>query len=225
MLLVVDQGNSDVVFGLHDGQDWIAEWRTPTTDKNQSAYQVLMRQWLLEAGINPSNVNQAIISSVVPDQRTTVIDFVTNLFAFKPVVLNQQLYQKLGLELNSPHEIGSDLVANAMAAAHMFPDSCSIVVDFGTALTLTSVSGRKILGVSIAPGLKTAVSSLFSHTAQLRKYLLKYLIRFWERTLFMPSSRGYCMVMSGWSSIWSKKPGMNCPEPVKCWQPGAEQSP
>ena len=56
MLLVIDQGNSDVVFGLHDSSDWIAEWRTPTTGKNMSDYEALMRQWLLEANLNVSNI-------------------------------------------------------------------------------------------------------------------------------------------------------------------------
>ncbi len=167
MLLVIDQGNSDVVFGLHNGSDWVAEWRTPATNKSMSDYEALMRQWILEANLSVSDINGAVISSVVPENREAVITFVRRLFRIEPLVLGQKIYEKLGLKLNSPHEIGSDLVANAIAASGIYPNDPCIVVDFGTALTITTVSGNAILGVAIAPGLQTAVKSLFKHTAQL----------------------------------------------------------
>ena len=67
----------------------------------------------------------------------------------------------------NPYEIGSDLVCNALAAFTFFKAQC-VVVDFGTALTFTTVSkDGEILGVSIAPGLKTAIRSLSQNTAQL----------------------------------------------------------
>ena len=59
------------------------------------------------------------------------------------------------------------LVANAFAAFQLYRKDC-VVVDFGTALTFTTLTGEgDILGVSIAPGLKTAIKSLFLNTAQL----------------------------------------------------------
>jgi len=67
----------------------------------------------------------------------------------------------------NPYEIGSDLVSNALAAYSYFKSSC-VAVDFGTALTFTTVaSDGEILGVSIAPGLKTAIKSLSQNTAKL----------------------------------------------------------
>jgi len=77
------------------------------------------------------------------------------------------VYPLLPIEVLRPHEIGADLVANALAAYTRYGRTCT-VVDFGTALTFTTVSGDgKILGVAIAPGLKTAIRSLFANTAQL----------------------------------------------------------
>ncbi len=167
MLLIIDQGNSDIVFGLHDDSGWIAEWRTPTTNKSTSNYEALMRQWILEANLSVSNINSAVISSVVPENREALVMFVRTLFRVEPLVLGQKIYEKLQLQLNSPHEIGSDLVANSIAATNRFPGTHCIVVDFGTALTLTTSLDKSILGVAIAPGLKTAVKSLFKNTAQL----------------------------------------------------------
>jgi len=91
----------------------------------------------------------------------------TELFGFEPIVVGPGVYPLLPLDILRPHEIGADLVANAMAAYTRYQRNC-VVVDFGTALTFTTVShDGKILGVAIAPGLKTAIRSLFANTAQL----------------------------------------------------------
>jgi type III pantothenate kinase len=92
---------------------------------------------------------------------------VEEMFGLPIVVVGPDIYHKLGLEILSPYEIGTDLVANAVYAYYTYQQDC-IIIDFGTALTFTVVSkDAKILGVSIAPGLQTAVKSLFSNTAQL----------------------------------------------------------
>src|SRR6185369_13271303 len=89
------------------------------------------------------------------------------LFDKEPITLGPAVYTKLPLSILSPHEIGADLVANAVAAYFKLKQTC-IVVDFGTALTFTTVSGDgKILGVSIVPGLRTALKSLSQNTAKL----------------------------------------------------------
>ena len=71
------------------------------------------------------------------------------------------------IKIDDVNEIGSDLVCNAVEASSMY-DSNVIVVDFGTALTFTSVSkSNEILGVNIVPGLQTAINSLYKNTAKL----------------------------------------------------------
>lgn len=81
--------------------------------------------------------------------------------------MGPDLYKKLPIGVLNPYEIGSDLVSNALAAYTRFKRSC-IVVDFGTALTFTTLGNDgEILGVAIAPGLKTAIKSLSQNTAKL----------------------------------------------------------
>ena len=167
MLLAIDQGNSDVVFGLHNGTKWIANWRTPTAEKKAVVYEGLMRQWLLDENTKPSDIDKVVISSVVPEFKKELVIFADQLFGSRTLILSAEVYDTLKLELNSPHEIGSDLVANAVAAGYHFPKQHCIVVDFGTALTFTSVIDKQLLGVTISPGLKTAMKSLFHNTAQL----------------------------------------------------------
>jgi type III pantothenate kinase len=92
---------------------------------------------------------------------------IRTLFGIEPISLGPKIYQQLPIEVLNPYEIGSDLVANAMGAFIKFKQTC-IVVDFGTALTFTTVSEQgKILGVSIVPGLRTALRALTQNAAKL----------------------------------------------------------
>lgn len=130
-------------------------------------YQMQLSQRLLEAGITPGNVRQLILSSVVPDITPVFEHLAQHLLAKKAITLSPDNYHKLDLQIDRPNEIGTDLLANAAAAYYLYGRD-SIVVDFGTALTFTTVNANgHILGVSIVPGLKTAISALFQKTAQL----------------------------------------------------------
>ncbi len=168
MQIIVDIGNTDAVFGLYDQTTWQHIWRTPAQrEETAEAYERRLRLWLLEANIPLSAVKTSVLSSVVPGLTPTMRAMLTELFGFAPIVVGPEIYSLLPIEVLRPHEIGADLVANALAAYTRYRRNC-VVVDFGTALTFTTVSGNgKILGVAIAPGLKTAIRSLFVNTAQL----------------------------------------------------------
>ena len=107
------------------------------------------------------------ISSVVPELTSRLEDACAGLFAAAPIVLGPEIYRNLPLLILKPYEIGADLVCNAMGAFHRFGKAC-VVADFGTALTFTALNDKgEIIGVSIAPGLRTAIKSLSQHTARL----------------------------------------------------------
>ncbi|MBC8152954.1 MAG: type III pantothenate kinase [Bacteroidetes bacterium] len=168
MRLVVDVGNTDTVFGLYKDNAWQHIWRTPSrVDQSAAQYEQTLRLWLLEADLSFGELRIAVMSSVVPTLTPVLRAMLTHLLGIEPVVVGPAVYPLLPLEILRPYEIGSDLVANALAAYTRYQRNC-VVVDFGTALTLTTVSAQgKILGVSIAPGLKTAIRALFTNTAQL----------------------------------------------------------
>ncbi|MFD2936761.1 type III pantothenate kinase [Spirosoma flavum] len=168
MQIIVDIGNTDAVFGLYNLTTWQYIWRTPARlDEPTQSYERRLRLWLLEVGISLSSIETTVLSSVVPDLTPTMRTMLAELFGFEPVVVGPDIYPLLPIQIIRPHEIGADLVANALAAYTRYRRTCT-VVDFGTALTFTTVSGTgKLLGVAIAPGLKTAIRSLFANTAQL----------------------------------------------------------
>ncbi len=168
MQIIVDIGNTDAVFGLYNQNAWQYIWRTPARkDEHAESYEGKLRLWLLEANIALSDVQTTVLSSVVPDLTPTMRAMLNELFGFESIVVGPGVYPLLPIEVLRPHEIGADLVANALAAHTRYKQTC-VVVDFGTALTFTTVSAEgKILGIAIAPGLKTAIRSLFANTAQL----------------------------------------------------------
>jgi type III pantothenate kinase len=178
MLLAIDVGNTNICAGVFDGRgaSGAASGAAPSTSlrihtvpkKTEDEYSTIFRSILDERGVDPALIDRIVLSSVVPSLTEAIEIMCGRLFGIAPTTLGPAVYPKLPLKLvPDPHEIGSDLVADALAAWKRFGGAC-VVVDFGTALTLTCVGhDARILGVSIAPGLGTAVNALSRDTAQL----------------------------------------------------------
>lgn len=168
MLLAVDAGNTNIVFGIHDGIEWIHEWRFETVPvRNQIEYEMFLRLNFLESSLDLEAIDTVVVSSVVPQLNAILTAFSPSLFNIEPFFVGPKIYDQLPIETSNPHKIGTDLIANAMAAFTLYEGNV-IVVDFGTALTFTVVNENgKIEGVNIAPGLKTAINALVGNTAQL----------------------------------------------------------
>ncbi len=168
MLMTIDVGNTNIVGGVFEGERLRETLRIQTvTKKTEDEYVTVFRAILAERGIDPGSIDRVVISSVVPALTLSISAMVNRLFRTEPIVLGPSLYARLPVKVIAQDEIGTDLVADAVAAYGKVGGAC-IVVDFGTALTCTCVSGAgEILGVSIAPGLGTAVGALSRDTAQL----------------------------------------------------------
>lgn len=169
MLLAIDIGNSNVVLGIHDGQEWRNIWRFPTLISENPIlfYQEKIGHQFLENGLLPMDINQVVISSVVPELKESFRVLVEDYLGKSPLLLGAELYRHLKMKTDRPDELGTDLYANATAAHYLYQQDC-IIVDFGTALTFTIVDRNgQLLGVNITPGLKTAIHALFMKTAQL----------------------------------------------------------
>ena len=175
MLLAVDIGNSNIVLALHDGDDWKHTFRFVTLPEESSLfYKMKIVNEFWEANIVANQIDKCVLSSVVPGLRDVFEEILSELFGAPPIVVNSTIFPKLKLQIDRPDEIGTDLVANAIAANQLFKKDC-IIVDFGTALTFTVVSKEgQLKGVNIAPGLQTAIQSLFGNTAQLPEVPLEF---------------------------------------------------
>jgi len=174
MLLAVDIGNTDVVIGISSGPEWKHIWRIRSLPKeNALYYESRLRNSFLEAGLRFGDFSSVVLSSVVPPLTNLFRSLLHQLFGTEPLVVSPAAYPALKVQTDRPHELGSDLFANAVAAYDKYRQNC-VVVDFGTALTFTTVSAAgELLGVAIAPGLKTAMKALSANTAQLPEILLQ----------------------------------------------------
>lgn len=174
MILVVDCGNTDTVLGLYEGTIQKHVWRMPSSEAlNHQTWSYRIASELMEQACTPSDIHQSVLSSVVPDLTAALTVSLENLTGKSVRVLNPDLYEILDIKVVNTVEIGTDLVANAVAAYDRFRQKC-LIVDFGTALTLTTVrDDGELAGVAITPGLRTAVKSLLQHTAQLPEVPLK----------------------------------------------------
>jgi type III pantothenate kinase len=168
MLLVIDIGNTNIVFGIHSGSDWVSHWRIQTDiEKTADEYEVIFRSLISNGQVSPELLTSVVLSSVVPTLVQPYIDMLNNFLNLGPIILGPDIYDKLPIEILNPYQIGTDLVANSLAAYALFGEY-TMVIDFGTALTFTTIGKKgKILGVAIAPGMNTVVNALAGKTAQL----------------------------------------------------------
>lgn len=169
MLLTIDIGNTNIVFGVSKNKEWMNHWRIQTDQlKTADEYEVIFRSLLKAGRISRSDIKEIILSSVVPSLVHPFTEMLASLFEEAIIrVVNPATYSKLPIEILNPFQIGTDLVANATAAFEKYGNN-TMVIDFGTALTFTTIGNNaEILGVAISPGLRTAVSALAGNTAQL----------------------------------------------------------
>lgn len=168
MLLAIDAGNTNIVFGVHKDGEWIHEWRFNTLPvKDKVEYEMFLRLNFLEANLKLEDVDGIVISSVVPQLNDILSDFSRPLINKEPLFIGPKIYDKLPVRTKRPYQIGTDLVSNAVAGYSLYKEDI-IIVDFGTALTFTIVGEDGLIqGVNIAPGLRTAIKALVGNTAQL----------------------------------------------------------
>jgi len=169
MLLVVDIGNTNIVWGVYNDRSLAAHWRLATDVKKTSdEYGILFASLLKDAEL-PHRLSGAIVSSVVPALTGTFEDMLEQYFHQRPLVVTSDTDTGLTLRYPNPKEIGSDRLVNAAAAYHKYRRDL-IVVDFGTATTFCAITAEgHYLGGVIAPGLGISAEALFTRAAKLAK--------------------------------------------------------
>jgi len=173
MLLCIDIGNTNLVFGVWDGNRWCARFRVRTVhDKMPDEYAILIKNLLAESSLKLDQITRVSLCSGVPRLKGVFQELFERYLGINPLILGPGVRTGLSIRIDNPAELGADLVADAVAAYDMFRSTC-IVVDFGTATTFSAVSGKaEFLGVSIAPGIEVAADALAKRTAQLPRVAL-----------------------------------------------------
>lgn len=169
MLLTVNIGNSEISTGLFDREGRLLFVASVLTDKNKSKDQcaIDIKSIFSLYGYEPSVVEGAIISSVVPPLTERICEAVEFLTGRKAMVMGPGIRTGLNIRTQSHSELGEDLVACAVGAVKKYRPPF-IIVDLGTAITFSAVGeDYSFLGGAIYPGMSTAINALSRSTAQL----------------------------------------------------------
>ena len=173
MLLVVDIGNTNIVFGVFRDKRLVAQWRVSThQQRTADEYGILMLDLFRARKIRSEQIRDLAISSVVPPLTPVFSEIGEKYFSTSPLLISHLHRTGLTLKTDHPSEIGADRIVNA-AAAYMLFGGPVIIVDFGTATTFCAVSKKgEYLGGAIAPGLSISAEALFARAAKLPKVQL-----------------------------------------------------
>lgn len=168
MVLAVDIGNSNVVVGCFEGEEILFVERL-STNRNSTAleYAVLIKTVLELNGCANAGFEGGILSSVVPSVTNLVKQAIEKLTGKKPLIVGPGLKTGLKIRLDNAARLGSDRVADAVAATEYYP--CPLItVDMGTATTISVVDrDRNFIGGLIMPGLRISMDALSARTSQL----------------------------------------------------------
>ena len=174
MLLAIDIGNTNTVFGIFDGENLLNKWKLATVrDRTSDEIGVLLRQFFICADIDYKKVSAIIVSSVVPPLNFSIQKMSENYFGLQSIFVDYTFDFGLKILYESPQTLGTDRLVAAFAAVCKYGKPC-IVCDFGTAATIDAVNERgEYLGGIIAPGINTLANTLFEKTSKLPKVELK----------------------------------------------------
>ena len=173
MLLVLDVGNTNIVFGTFRDENLVHQWRV-TSDRNRTADELRLttRSLLAEVKVDPEDIAGVAIASVVPSLNLPLTKAFESLISGTVGFLTADT-SPIALDVEVPHTVGADRIANCVAA-HTLYGGPILVLDFGTATTfdLVAEDGR-FLGGAIAPEMRLAARALTERAAQLHSVELK----------------------------------------------------
>ncbi len=168
MLLVIDIGNSNTVLGIYAGTTLRNDWRIGTDkDRTVDEYAMLINNLFQLSGLTFSDLDDVIVSSVVPPMLETIEGLCQSYFKLTPYVVGPGIKTGMPIHYDNPREVGADRIVNAIAAYET--TKCAlIVVDFGTATTFDVISPDGCYeGGAIAPGVGISADALFDRASKL----------------------------------------------------------
>lgn len=173
MILTLDIGNTNIKTALFEGERMAAYWRISTNRTMTSdEYGMLMSNLFIHHNLSMKSVTGIVISSVVPTINYTIEHMCMTYFGRAPMFVAPGIKTGIHIKYDNPKELGSDRIANAVAAYELYGGPC-IYIDFGTATSFGVVSQKgEFLGGAICPGLKVTADALVDRTAKLPRFEL-----------------------------------------------------
>ena len=168
MLLAIDLGNTNIKYGVFDGEKLVASFRVSSRiSRTADEYGSVLVGLLSDSGIKKSDIDGIIFSSVIPALNYTICHMCEYFLGITPIMIGPGIKTGLNIKAENPREVGADIIVNSVSAYNKYGGPI-VVIDFGTATTFDVISDKcELIGVVIAPGIKTSLEGLATKTAQL----------------------------------------------------------
>ena len=168
MLLVVDVGNTNITFGIFEGDKILGTFRM-TTKVNRTSDELgnTIKELIQLQKIKSSDIKNVIVASVVPDIMHSLGSAFIKYFEIKPIVVSAGIKTGIRIATDNPKQVGADRIVGAVAG-YMLHGGPVIIVDFGTATTydLVGPDGAFEAGVT-APGIRSSAKAMWGEAAML----------------------------------------------------------
>lgn len=168
MILAIDIGNTNIVIGCIRDEDILFVERLSTdSTKTVLEYAISFKNVLEMYRLDPADIHGSIISSVVPPVTNIVRDAAKKITGQDVVIIGPGVKTGINILMDNPAQLGSDLVANAVAGIAEYKAPL-VIIDIGTATTISVVDKKQnYIGGMILPGIRVSSDSLTSRTSQL----------------------------------------------------------
>ena len=174
MILTLDVGNTNMTGGVFDGDEIKATFRITTKmPRTSDEYGLLLRDVVKQNDIEPSEIKDAIICSVVPNLMHSLQGALIKYFHIVPIVVEAGIKTGIRIATTNPKQVGADRIADAVAAYELYGGPV-LVIDFGTATTYDLVDGTgAFVGAITAPGIRISAKALWEDAAKLPEIEIK----------------------------------------------------
>lgn len=174
MLFVVDVGNTNITYGVYDGEELITTFRMMSKVQHTSdEYGIQIIELLKANDISPDNIDGCIVASVVPNIMHSLVGGLVRYLNVEPIIVGAGIKTGIKIITENPKEIGPDRIVDAVGAYEKYGGPI-LVLDFGTATTydLITEKGEFSAGIT-APGLRISAKALWEDTAKLPEVEIK----------------------------------------------------
>ena len=168
MLLTVDVGNTNITFGVFEGEDMKATFRMMSKlSRTSDEYGVSIVMMLKHNNVPVEEIDGIIVASVVPNVMHALLGGIERYLGKKPLIVGPGIKSGIKIVTENPKEIGPDRIVDAVAAYEKYGGPV-LVIDFGTATTydLVNDKGEFCAGIT-APGIRISAKALWEDTAKL----------------------------------------------------------
>jgi type III pantothenate kinase len=168
MLLAIDVSNTNIKIGLYNSVEVQHRWVVSTVrQRTADEYAMVLNDLLRHAGYTFSDIDDIMLSSVVPPLTPVFQDLAERYCQKKAIVLDYTLDTGIKLLVDNPWEVGADRIVTSLAAHHLYGGP-AIIIAFSTATTFDVISAEgDFLGGAIAPGLVISAEALSNAASRL----------------------------------------------------------